>query len=93
MVEVTVGVYCHHNLKAQLLNNGAKMLILSLRHITSVDDDSLQGIVPHKVGILPKWVKYKTFDIHNVSMFYSMTAFTVMRFVPLVAVENTCITR
>jgi hypothetical protein len=93
MVEVTMGVYRHHDIKAELLDNGATVVVLSLRHVTCIYYDCLLSVVPNKVGILPKWVKYKTFDIHNFAMFYSMTAFTVMRFVPLLAVENTCITR
>ena len=65
---MTVGVDRHNGLKTSRGYHLGKDAILALVHITSIDNDALLRVVPHKVGILSKWVKNHSFNLHNISV-------------------------
>ena len=93
MVEMTVSVYCHNGLETISLDKLCEHAVLASNHITSINDNTLLGVIPRNVCILSEWVKNQSFNLHNTLSFYSISALSVICCTPFVAVEKTCNTR
>ena len=79
MVEVPVGVECEYGFEAPLGDEVLEGMVFALVHVAGVDDDGLEGVVPHNVGILLYGVEYHSCYLYHCKVFFGRRMTPVIR--------------